>query len=126
MCEKTYTETITGIRLKILLDEHFGQDVATLLVHAAQIYTVRTMGFAGMANGQLLSAAADSGFDALITADKNIVFQQNELTLPVAVIVIRSYGTQHEHVRPFVPSIVRILNSDELPKRFYVLSQSDI
>ncbi len=125
MCERTYTRKITGIRLKILLDEHFGQDIATLLEHAAQIHTVRSMGFADMANGLLLSAAADSGFDALITADKNIVFQQNELNLPIAVIVIRSYGNQPEHVRPFVSSIVKLLDVDELPKRFHVLSQSD-
>ena len=74
-----------------------------------------------MANGELLKAAADSGFDALITADNNMVFQQNESSLPLAVVVIRSYGNQPERVRPFVSRIAELLSRDDLPTRFHVL-----
>jgi len=85
---------------------------------------VRGMGFSGMANGQLLRAAADSNFDALITADANMVHQQNEATLPIAVIVIRSYGNRPERVKPFVPTIADLLSEDHLPKRFHVLTSA--
>lgn len=111
--------------MKILLDEHFGQDVATLLEHVAQIHTVRSMGFAGMANGLFLSAAADSGFDALVTADKNIVLYRNELTLSIAVIVLRSYANQPEQVRPFISRTVKLLRLHNLPMPFRVLTRSD-
>ena len=76
-----------------------------------------------MANGELLNAAADCGFDVPVTADSNMAFQQNEVTLLLAVIVIRSYGNQPEHVRPFVLRIAKLLETNELSKRFYVLEQ---
>jgi hypothetical protein len=45
------------------------------------------MGWSGVKNGKLLALAADE-FDAFVTVDKNMPYQQNLTTLPVAVIVL--------------------------------------
>ncbi|MFS2005735.1 hypothetical protein ACEN9F_19070 [Duganella sp. CT11-25] len=42
---------------------------------------------AGTKNGKLLKLAASS-FDVMITADRNIQYQQNPQTLPLAVVVL--------------------------------------
>jgi hypothetical protein len=45
------------------------------------------MGWSGVTNGKLLALAA-SDFDAFITVDKNLPFQQNLATLPIALVVL--------------------------------------
>ncbi len=44
------------------------------------------MGWHRLSNGKLLSAAEDAGFDVLITADKNIRYQQNLAGRRIAII----------------------------------------
>ena len=46
------------------------------------------MGWASIANGQLLDEAEKAGFDALITSDQNFVFQQNLVGRNIAVVVL--------------------------------------
>lgn len=47
------------------------------------------MGWGGAKNGVLLVLAA-TAFDAFITVDKNLPYQQNLTTLPVAVVALRA------------------------------------
>lgn len=49
------------------------------------------MGWAGATNGLLLARAARS-FDVLITADKNIRYQQNLSSLPISVVILSAYS----------------------------------
>ncbi|MGK2898498.1 MAG: hypothetical protein ACSLE9_07400 [Burkholderiaceae bacterium] len=65
------------------------------------------MGWGGKKNGQLLALAAQ-GFDALITVDKNLPYQQNRATLPVAV-VIDSYSNELAALLPLVPALEVVL-----------------
>ena len=52
-----------------------------------QVSTVVQEGWSGVKNGKLLALAA-TGFDAFITVDKNLSYQQNTSNLPVAVLVL--------------------------------------
>ena len=108
--------------MKILLDEHFGEQVVALFQGVGEVFTVKSMGFGGLPNGQLLQAAADSGFNLLITGDANMRHQQNEATLPISVIVLRLHRTQARYVRVYVPRIRDMLREGPLLKRFYVLT----
>lgn len=45
------------------------------------------MGWIATKNGELLALAASS-FDVFVTVDRNLSFQQNLETLPIAVIVL--------------------------------------
>ena len=63
--------------MKLLLDESLPRDLATCFPDTFEIKTVPGMGWSGSENGKLLTLAADAGFKALITVDKNIEYQQN-------------------------------------------------
>jgi len=52
-------------------------------------------------NGKLLALAA-TGFDAFITVDKNLPFQQNPATLPIALVVLDSVSNELPALLPLV------------------------
>ena len=66
------------------------------------------MGWAGLSNGALLRQAAES-FDALLTADQNIEFQQNLKELPIAVVVLIARTNRIESLEPLLPDLLRVL-----------------
>jgi predicted nuclease of predicted toxin-antitoxin system len=101
--------------MRILLDESLPLALKDLLVgHEAQ--TVAGAGWNGIKNGKLLALAATQ-FDVFITADKNIEFQQNLKTLPVAIMVLQVFNNRIEAVGSLVPNILAALNQFE-PKSF--------
>ena len=56
-----------------------------------EVLTVQEIGRAGMKNGELLSVA-EAEFEASVTMDRNLQFQQNtrEIRIPVFVLCARS------------------------------------
>lgn len=54
------------------------------------VRTAREMGWEKFENGVLIQTAADGKFDALLSIDKNIEYQQNLGTLPLPIIVLDS------------------------------------
>ena len=79
------------------------------------------MGWSGVKNGKLLELAA-SQFEAFVTVDKNLPYQQNLATLPIAVIVLDSLSNELHALLPLLPGLERALSS--LKARTYVLVQS--
>ena len=69
-----------------------------------EIKTTRQMGWSGLANGALL-ALAEGEFDAFVTADKNLTFQQNVTRFRIAVIVLRSSSLRLRDLRKVVPNL---------------------
>jgi len=68
----------------IILDENLPKGLLRMLV-PRQVTTVQQAGFTGMKNGRLL-AALEGVFDILITADKNLRYQQNFTGRQLAII----------------------------------------
>jgi predicted nuclease of predicted toxin-antitoxin system len=77
--------------LRLLLDENIPVALSNLLT-GHEVETVRGMGWLGLANGRLLTAAEKAGFDALLTADKGIPHQ---LHLEGRRIAIVELSTNH-------------------------------
>ncbi len=48
----------------------------------------RTRGWEELANGDLIAAAEEAGFDLLVTTDKNIRYQQNLAGRKLALVVL--------------------------------------
>jgi len=71
------------------------------------------MGWATIKNGELLALAAQQ-FDVLVTVDRNLSFQQNLTTFPIAVIVLRAYSNRLADLRPLVPALLAALQSPKL------------
>jgi hypothetical protein len=70
---------------QVLLDHCVPRPFGSLLV-ACVVATAAERGWAQLKNGELLDAAQAAGFDVLITADKNLRYQQNLAQRRIAVI----------------------------------------
>ena len=53
-----------------------------------EVFTAREMGWHELGNGNLLSAAERSGFDVMVTGDKNLSYQQNLARRDIALVVL--------------------------------------
>ena len=98
--------------MKLLLDESLPRDLATSFPDTFEIKTVAEMGWSGTENGKLLTLAANAGFNALITVDKNIEYQQNLDTLPIAIIVLSAPRNTIHYLQPLIPEVVLTLKDD--------------
>ena len=73
--------------MRILPDENLPHKLR-LLLGGHEVRTTAYQGWAGLANGALLKAAEDAAFDAILTADQGIRYQQNRKNCQVALIVL--------------------------------------
>lgn len=95
--------------MRILLDESLPRKLASELAgHETQ--TVQKRGWSGLKNGLLLRAASPE-FQVLLTGDKNLEFQQNPATLPIAVIVLVAVNNRIESLRPLIPDVLEALKT---------------
>lgn len=68
------------------------------------------MGWGGITNGEVLQLAA-SEFDAFITVDKSLRYQQNLSGLPIAVVVLRAHSNELQVLMPLLPRLAESLVS---------------
>lgn len=95
--------------MRLLLDESVPARLRrSLPTH--QVKTVVEMGWSGVKNGELLALAAVD-FDAFITVDKNLPYQQNLSTLPVSVVLLDAYSNELAVLLTLVPHLERALSS---------------
>jgi predicted nuclease of predicted toxin-antitoxin system len=95
--------------MRLLLDESVPARLRRSLPNHA-VRTVVEMGWSGVKNGKLLALAANE-FDAFVTVDKNLQFQQNLAALPVAVVVLDAVSNELAFLLSLVPSLERSLAS---------------
>jgi hypothetical protein len=95
--------------VRILLDESVPRPFGVALT-GHEVSTVQERGWTSLSNGALLRQAA-AEFEVLITADRNIEFQQNLATLPIAVIVLVAASNRLESLEPLVPKVLQSLKS---------------
>jgi predicted nuclease of predicted toxin-antitoxin system len=93
--------------MKILFD----QGTPAPLRHTLQEHTVTTayeLGWAALDNGELL-AAAESVFDALVTTDQNLRYQQSLAGRRLAILVLPT--TNWPELRAHEAQIVAAINT---------------
>lgn len=94
--------------MRILLDNCVDIDFKPLLVGHEVVHAVE-IGLARIANGQLLQAADDLGFEALITVDKQMRFQQSLLGKRVCVITLNARFILLEFIAPLAGKVLDVL-----------------
>jgi hypothetical protein len=87
--------------MRLLLDECVPARLGRALP-SHHVSTVVLEGWSGVKNGKLLALAATS-FDAFITVDKNLPYQQNTTTLPIPVFVLDALSNELPYLLPLVP-----------------------
>jgi hypothetical protein len=90
--------------MKILLDENLPHKLRNEIV-GHEVFTVAFMGWSGLENGELLAQAAAAAFDAIITTDRGLEYEQNQRTLPLSVIVLLPIANTIEATRPLLPAL---------------------
>lgn len=67
-------------------------------------------GWSGKQNGELLELA-ESEFDALVTLDTNLRYQQNLAGRCMGILVLRASSNRIEDIRPLFPECLRALET---------------
>jgi hypothetical protein len=93
--------------VRVLLDEQLPVDLAVAL-QGHRVDTVVGRGWTGISNGELLRRMGTE-YDALVTMDRGIEFQQNLATVSVGVLLVRAPSNRMVHLQPFIPVILETL-----------------
>jgi predicted nuclease of predicted toxin-antitoxin system len=89
----------------VLLDEQLPRHLARE-IGGHNVSTVQQRGWAGLKNGELLHVAADAGFEVLVTADRNLQFQQNLSQSRLGIILLIAPSNALEDILPLVPNLL--------------------
>jgi predicted nuclease of predicted toxin-antitoxin system len=100
--------------MRLLLDENLPKRLK-LDFENHEVFTVRDKGWNSIKNGQLLSLMLENGFDALLTFDKNLHFQQNFSKYPLTVFVLSATNNTYRELTKLSPQIIEHLKTQLLP-----------
>ena len=96
--------------MKVHFDENTPRPLKKYLLNHT-ILTTQEMGWAHIENGELLDLAESAEFDALLTTDKNIPYQQKMEGRNLALIILRAVNNRVETLAPLIPQVETILLS---------------
>src|SRR5947199_9862599 len=96
--------------MKLLLDECIPRKFKDHL-QGHDCVTVPEAGLAGKKNGELLLFAQKTGFDAFLTLDRGIEYEQNLTQLRVAVVLILSRASRLAEFQPHAREILKVMGS---------------
>jgi hypothetical protein len=91
----------------VLFDHCTPQGIARYLL-GHTVKPARRLGWAQLTNGDLLKAAEEAGFDVMVSADKNIRYQQNLSGRKIALVVLSR--SRWSLVEPVVGEVVAAVN----------------
>ena len=74
-----------------------------------EVVTAQKMGWGELENGDLIDAAEKAGFDVLVTADRNLRYQQNLTGRRLGIVVLPS--NKLRVLRTIAPDIRRTLDA---------------
>jgi predicted nuclease of predicted toxin-antitoxin system len=74
--------------MKLLLDENLPRKLKYRFNETFVVITVNEMKWNAKKNGELIQLLQDNGFQALITSDKNLQYQQNLDRYKIKVVVL--------------------------------------
>ena len=93
--------------MRVLLDANLPRALARRLAgHEAQ--SVHQRGWSDLDDGALLDACAGA-YDALVTLDQSLRFQQNLRGRPVAVVLLRASSNRIQDLEPLIPALLAAL-----------------
>ena len=88
--------------MRVLLDEQLNNRHRLDFSSWIQAMTVESQGWKGTENGVLLRLA-EKEFDAFVTMDRDIEYQQNWQARKLIVIVLSAKTNRYDAVKPLIP-----------------------
>jgi hypothetical protein len=96
--------------MRVLIDECIDERFRNFLPdHDCQ--TARYAGFAGLENGDLLTAAEKAKFDVFLTVDQGFEYQQNLTARKLAIIIFHTKSNRLKDLLPLVPACLTRIKS---------------
>jgi predicted nuclease of predicted toxin-antitoxin system len=99
--------------MKLLLDENLPKKLK-LDFPEHEIYTVSDKGWNGIQNRKLLKLLIEENFDALITFDKNLQYQQNFKKYTINVFVLTASINTYSELTKLSPKVKAYLDSNNI------------
>ena len=93
--------------MKVLLDECVDRRLARE-IQGHVVDTVTGLGWASVKNGELL-VRAEGRFDAFVTVDRNLAFQQATHRFSFAVVILHARSNRLADLQPLVPRLLEVL-----------------
>jgi len=90
---------------RLLLDECVPKRLARLIA-GHEVRTVSDMRWTSAPDRNLLKRASDEGFDAVVTVDRSLAFQQRVANLPLMLVVLRARTNRFAELSVLVPSLL--------------------
>ena len=96
---------------RVLFDNDVNANIAAHLPDTMEVTLAYAVGLATKSNSDLIRAAAEMGFDALLTMDRNMAMQWGARPLPIPVVVLNALRKDMASVMPHVPVLAEVLAS---------------
>ena len=90
--------------MRVLLDHNVNPRYARLLPDH-EVSHAHRMGWQELVNGDLIATAENAGFDVIITADKNLQYQQNLSGRKISIVVLNSIRITFPHIEPLAAQV---------------------
>ncbi len=100
--------------MRLLLDENLPKRLKKDF-SKREIFTIREKGWNGKKNGELLKLLLSEKFDALITFDKNMQYQQNFMKFSITVFVLDAEDNTYDVLKQLIPEIKNVLTKELKP-----------
>jgi hypothetical protein len=91
--------------VRLLLDECVPRPIKRDLV-GHDVWHVVDMGWSSKRNGELLRLMVAERFEALLTVDRNLEFQQNVSASGMGIVLVIATTNRLKELRPLVPAML--------------------
>ena len=90
---------------RVLLDENLDRRLKNYFSSEFDVTSVPDPGWQSKKNGEMLTAKETERIEYLVTADRNLRFQQNLDKYRLVIVVIRSFDIRLKNLINFIPTI---------------------
>jgi len=105
--------------MKILLDECIPVRLKKHL-SGLEVCTVTEMGWTSLKDGKLMKVAIESGFDIMLTVDKNLQHQQNLKECDISIVVFDVLFNRLQDFVPLIPKFIELQSKLEKKKAYVI------
>lgn len=105
--------------MKILLDECIPVRLKKHL-SGFEVCTVTEMGWTSLKDGKLVKVAIESGFNIMITVDKNLQHQQNLKECDISIVVFDVLFNRLQDFVPLIPKFIELQPKLEKKKAYVI------
>jgi hypothetical protein len=102
------------LTMKVLLDEQLAPRLLPLFMDC-DVFSVRDLGWSGLKNGELREQLNNAEFDILVTADKNLPFQQNLSKVLFSIFLLDTPTLFKEDQLQFIPKLNEFIQNPPNP-----------